>query len=165
MRRPQLTSTFSRAVVPVAAGIGFFAVIGLALWGVAAIIAHNSDQASGNLAPTTQEMGLASTVAGVIDSDGPIILNDLIGDDLHVVLDHAGGEFALYLAHPADRPAACTVTVVRHTHTFTDCDHRTLTVEQLATVPAGVRPVINPADKTLTLDLTPDLPAGSTTTT
>jgi hypothetical protein len=161
MRRPELKSTLARAVVPVAAGAGFFLVLGLALWGVAALIASHSDQATSRLAPSTQEMGPAVNVATAIDADGPILLNDLVGDDLHVVLDHAGGQFALYLAHPADRPATCTVALQRGTHTFTDCEGRTLTTAQLAGVPSGVRPVVNP-DGTLTLDLVPDLPATGT---
>jgi hypothetical protein len=158
MRRPQLRSTFARAVVPVLGGLAFFAVLGLALWGVAAIISHNSDQASQHLAPTSQEMGSRVALAAAIAKQGPIVLQDLIGNDRHVVLEHVGTDpdngWFLYLAHPADRDATCTVAVVKGTHTFTDCEHRTIAPEQLATVPSGVAPIINP-DGSLTLDLTP----------
>ncbi len=159
MRRPQLQSTFARAVVPVAAGIGFFAVIGLALWGVAAVISHNSDQTTKNLAPTVQELGSSDRLAVAIAKDGPIVLNDLIGNDSHLVVDHTGADphtnWAIYLAHPADRTFSCPIEVVKHTATFTDCDKRTLTVDDLALVPKGVRILYN-SDTTLTLDLTPD---------
>ncbi len=74
MRRPQLQSTFARAVVPVLAGIGFFAVIGLLLWGVAAVVANSGDQTTERFSPSFQEMGNAEWVAAQIDDGGPIIL-------------------------------------------------------------------------------------------
>lgn len=158
MRQPQLKSTFARAVVPVVGGIAFFAVLALALWGVAALISKNSDQVTSNLSGTVQEMGSAANLAQIIAEDGPIVMNDLIGDDDHIVLAHAGDNpekgWTLHLAHPADRDASCQVEVVKQTQTFTDCEGRTLTVDDLASVPAGVYPIWNP-DGSLTLDLTP----------
>ncbi len=159
MRRPQLQSTFARAVVPVALGLAFFAVLGLALWGVAAIIANNHDDTTTNLAPTVQEMGSTAFVAAVIDRDGPIIMRDLLGNDRNVVVDHTGADvdfgWAVYLAHPTDRDNACTIELVKRTRTFTDCEGRTLHVGDLATPPPGVGPIIS-ADSELTLDLTAD---------
>ncbi len=159
VRRPQLQSTFARAVVPVLLGIVFFAILGLGLWGAAALIARNSDQTTENLAPTIQELGSTAKLADAIAKDGPILLNDLIGNDSHIVLDHTGdvpGQgWALYLAHPADRTYECTIEVVKGTATFTDCEGRTLTADQLATVPQGVRPIVNKEGTVLTLDLTP----------
>jgi len=159
MRRPQLQSTFARAVVPVLAGLGFFAVLGLALWGVAAIIANNDDDTTSHLAPSVQEMGSTSFVADVIDRDGPIILQDLLGDDRNIVVDHTGADtdfgWAIYLAHPADRDATCTIELVKRTRTFTDCAGRTLQVADLATPPVGVGPIVS-ANGELTLDLTAD---------
>ena len=159
MRRPRLQSTFARAVVPVAAGIGFFGLLALALWGVAALMSRDTGAATERLTPTIQELGPVGPIAAAIASDGPIVLNDLIGDDRHIVLDHTGDDpargWAIYLAHPADRDAACTVTVVRGSNSFTDCDQRTLTVDDLAAPPAGVSPIVN-NDGTLSLDLTAD---------
>lgn len=159
MRRPQLQSTFARAVVPVLAGLGFFAVLGLALWGVAAIIANNSDDTTSNLAPTVQEMGSTAFVAGVIDRDGPIILQDLLGDDRNIVVDHTGADvdfgWAVYLAHPADRDSSCAIELIKKTRTFTDCEERTIQVADLAIPPSGVGPIIS-ANGELTLDLTAD---------
>ena len=159
MRRPRLQSTFARAVVPVAAGIGFFAVLALALWGVAALISHNGKQASANLAPPTQEMGSTSILAGMIDRQGPIVLQDLVGNDSHIVLNHTGADPAtnwyLYLAHPADKPATCLVSVDQTTKGLRDCDGRTVTVDQLASVPQGVAPVVSADGGLLTLDLRP----------
>ena len=159
VRRPKLQSTFAQAVVPVLAGIGFFVVLGLALWGVAAIISNNSDDTTSNLAPSVQEMGSTSFVAAVINDDGPIILQDLLGDDRNVVVDHTGGDvdfgWAIYLAYPADRDGTCAIELIKKTRTFEDCDGRTLQVSDLATPPAGVGPIVS-ADGRLSLDLTAD---------
>ena len=159
MRRPQLQSTFARAVVPVLLGLGFFAVLGLALWGVAAIIAANHDDTTAYLAPTVQEMGSTTFVAEVIARDGPIILRDLLGNDRNVVVDHTGSDvdfgWAVYLANPADRDAACTIELIKKTRTFSDCEGRTLQIADLATPPPGVGPIIS-ANGELTLDLTSD---------
>jgi len=161
MRRPQLQSTLARAVVPVAAGIGFFAIVGLLLWGVAAVVSRNSDEATDNLAPAFQEMGNSEFVASLIADDGPIILQDLVGDDRNIVLDHTPADgFRIFLAHPADRTAACRIEQVRGTRKFTDCEGRTLEPTDLALPPKGVRPILN-NDGSLTLDLTAD----TTTTT
>jgi hypothetical protein len=162
MRRPQLRSTFARAVVPVLAGMGFFLIVGLLLWGVAAVVAHNRDDTTANLAPAFQEMGNAQWVADHVADGGPIILQDLVGNDRNIVLDHTpGAGFQIYLAHPADRDSTCQIEQVKRTRKFTDCEGRTLQPEDLALPPAGVRPIIN-NDGSLTLDLTADAPAGTT---
>jgi len=156
MQRPRLQSTLARAVVPVAGGIAFFALIALGLWGAAAVISSNSDQASANLAPTTYEMGSATMIAEIIAEDGPIVLQDLVGDDQNIVLswvEETG--FAIHLAHPADREPNCPVVVIDAAPSFADCDGRTLTVDDLALPPRGVSPQVNAAGL-LTLDLTAD---------
>ena len=161
MRPPQLKSTFARAVVPVLAGLGFFAVIGLLLWGVAAIIANSGDETTERFSPSFQDIGNRDRVAASIEADGPIILQDLIGDDDNIVLDYTeAGGFAIYLSHPADLDATCEIEQVRGTRNFTDCNGRTLTPEDLAIPPAGVKVVSN-NDRTLTLDLTADEPSSA----
>ncbi len=163
MRRPQLRSTFARAVVPVLAGLGFFLIVGLLLWGVAAVASRNSGDTTANLAPAFQEMGNAEFVASLIADDGPIILQDLVGDDRNIVLDHSPATgFQIYLAHPADRTSACTIEVVRGTRQFTDCEGRTLDPDDLALPPRGVRPILN-NDGSLTLDLTADATTDTST--
>jgi len=156
MRRPQLKSNFARAVVPVLAGLGFFLVVGLLLWGVAAVASRNRDDTTVNLTPAYQEMGNAEWVANQIADGGPIILQDLIGDDDNIVLDHTSSDgFQIYLAHPADRDATCQIEQVKRARTFVDCDGRTIGPEALALPPMGVKPILNP-DGSLTLDLTAD---------
>ena len=54
MQRPQLRSNFARAVLPVLFGIGVIIVVGLMLWGVAALTSKNSDEVTDNLAPAFQ---------------------------------------------------------------------------------------------------------------
>ena len=163
MRRP-LRSTFARAVVPVLAGMGFFLIIGLLLWGVAALVSNDGKAATANLAPSFQEMGSTDWVAEQIADSGPIILQDLVGSDRNIVLDHTAQlGFVIYLAHPADRTSSCQIEQVQGTRQFTDCDGRTVQPEDLAPPPSGVRPIIN--DGTLTLDLTADEVAAETGTT
>lgn len=157
MRRPQLKSTFARATVPVAIGIVFFALMFLALWGVAALISDNSEEATEYLAPAYQEMGRVGPLADTIAADGPLILPDLVGDDRNVVLDHTGPDplrgWTLYLAHPADSDPTCEIELVRGTRTFTDCAGRTLEVGDLALPPDGVLPIVDEDEGRLTLSL------------
>lgn len=156
MRFPQYKSPLARATMPVVLGIGFFALMFAALWGVAAVISGNSEDTTEHLAPSYQEMGRLEPIVASIAEGGPLILPDLVGDDRHIVLDHTGADpewgWAIYLAHPADRDATCEIALVRGSRSFIDCEGRTLGVDDLATPPVGVRPIVNP-DGTLTLSL------------
>ncbi|MCU1391133.1 MAG: hypothetical protein JWL72_4471 [Ilumatobacteraceae bacterium] len=168
MRRPQLRTPLARAVVPVLAGIGFFAVLGLLLWGAAAYIAAHSGERSNSFAPTTFEVGRTVSIAETVTADGPLIFPDLLraSGRRSIVLDHVGEDpqrgWRIYLAYPADRDVTCKVEQVRHTRNYTDCTGRTITAEDLALPPAGVLPIVS-ADGTLTLDLLPDSATSSTT--
>lgn len=160
------TSPLGRAVLPVVAGLVFFAVLALATWGIAALLARNPEQVSTRLATPTFEVGDTESIARIIAADGPLLFQGLVGDrgERSVVLDHIGDNvnegWGVYYAHPADREATCLVEQVRGTRTFTDCEGRTLDVGRLAP-PQGVFVVIG--DK-VTIDLRGALSAGSTTT-
>jgi len=160
---PELRSPLARAVVPVAAGIGFFALLALVLWAIAASIS-GGDQRGGLLTDETFTPGSARTYAAIVATDGPVIFPDLLGTDgdRTVVLDHTGDDpltgWRVYLAHPADKPLSCKVTQVLSTRTFVDCDGRTVGVEQLALPEQGIRPVVG-QDGILSLDLTPEVTA------
>lgn len=166
------TSPLGRAVLPVLAGIAFFAVLGLALWGIAAVLSNNPDQVNERLARTTFEVGRTERLAEVIAEDGPLLFQGLVGDDADnsVVLDHTGDDpangWVVYFAHPADRAETCKVTQIERTRRYTDCDGREIGVEQLAPPPDGVRPVVS---DTVTIDLraanTPNTVATESTTT
>jgi hypothetical protein len=166
--RPQLQSAWARAVVPVVAGLVFFALFALVLWGVAALVSGSGSETD-TLASRTFEPGSAASWAEIVERDGPVIFPDLLGTDgdKTVVLDHQGDDplagWTLYLAHPADRPIECKVTQVRFSRQFTDCDGRTIEVTDLAPPPEGVYPVVSPTDGVLTLDLIAG--TGSTATT
>lgn len=159
MRRPELRNPLARAVVPVLAGIAFFGVLALFLWGVASYLSANSDEV--DLAPTTADIGSTTTYAKVIAEDGPIILPDLLRANGRrtIVLDHTGSDpqygWHIYMAYPADRDVGCKVDQIDRTRTFTDCEQRSIPVEALALPPQGVRPIVYP-NGTLTLDLLPD---------
>lgn len=143
-----------------AGGIGFFALLGLMLWGVAAIASNGDEQASSLLTSRTFTPGPTSYFAAIIDDGGPIVFADLSGTDGNqtIVLDHTGDDdavgWAVYYAHPADREPSCKVVQVKQTRTFTDCDGREIDVQQLAPPPAGVAPVVS-TNGQLSLDLTP----------
>lgn len=160
MRRPQFRSPVARAVVPVLAGIGFFAVLGLMLWGAAAYIARHGDQRSNTFAPTTFEVGRTKSIAASVADEGPLIFPDLLRNSgkRSIVLDHTGDDdrrnWRIFMAYPADRAVDCKVVQVKRTRTFTDCEGRSLQVEALAAPPPGVLPIVS-ADGTLTLNLLP----------
>ena len=170
LRWPQFRSPIARAIAPVAAGVVFFAVFFLALWGVAALVSRNPNESSGILGSRTFRRVHSVAYAKLIAAEGPVLFPDLASTsgDLSIVLDHTGDTpekgWRVYLAHPADRAVSCKVTQVRGTRTFTDCEGRTIPVEQLAPPPEGVRPLVMP-DGFVELDLSPnDNPSGTTTT-
>jgi hypothetical protein len=157
--RPRTTA--ERAIAPVLGGVLFFGLLALALWGVAALASDGNGTTSELLASRTFQPGPAESYAETVAKDGPILFPDLLGTDgdKSIILDHAGDDpkqgWRIYLAHPKDKPLSCKVTQQPRTRQFTDCDGRTLNVEQLAPPPAGIAPKVT-TDGTLVLDLTPD---------
>ena len=110
MARPTFRSPAGRAVRPVAAGIGFFGLFGLTLWGIAS--------------------ALGGTTSG----------------ERTIVLDHNGTDpqrgWLVYYAYPADRDVSCPIEQIKGTDTFTDCDGRTISIEELAPPTNGEYPII-----------------------
>ena len=131
------------------------------LWGIASLVSQNGSGATANLASNVFRPGSVERYAAIIEEDGPVLFPDLLGTDgdKTIILDHASDDpmngWSIYLGHPADRPISCKVTQVRHTDQFTDCEGRTIAVEELALPPSGIEPVVS-ADGILTLDLIPD---------
>lgn len=158
-------------MVPVLAGVGFFAVLALFLWGVAAYISNNRDQTSASFAPTTFDVGHTKSIAASITKNGPLIFPDLLRSSglRTIVLDHTGDDpqqgWHIYMAYPKDRDVACKVEQVKLTRNFVDCDKRTIATEGLALPPPGVFPNVF-ADGTLSLHLIPTTgePTATTTT-
>lgn len=170
MQKPRLRSPLARAVVPVLGGIAFLAVFFAGLWVAALVINDRADQGS-RLANKVFEVGKVTDIARAIQEGGPLLFPDLKSPDgvRSIVLDHTGADAAkgwqVYYAYPADRGPDCLVTHVKNTRTYTDCENRTLQVEDLAP-PADVRPVVE-NKKDLSIDLrgvTTPTAAGSTAT-
>jgi hypothetical protein len=154
---PELRSPLARAVVPVLAGIGVLAVLGLLTWLTALYIARGGADTTERLAPTTFDLGSVERRAATIAEEGPIVLpglNTTTGGRT-IVVNHTGEDptrgWQVYWAYPADRDPSCLVEQVRGTTSFTDCDGRTIDVSELAP-PEGVFPVVENRSK-LIIDL------------
>jgi hypothetical protein len=152
----RLRSPLTRAVVPVVAGAAAIALILLATWGIAALMAGGRAELTERLAPSTFRVGEVEDVADEIEEDGPLLLAGLdTSGERTLVLDHAGDDptrgWRTYWAYPADRDASCALTQGEGTGRFTDCEGRALAVSDLAR-PEGVRPVVQD-QRVLYLDL------------
>lgn len=157
MKRPELRSPATRAVAPVLAGLAFFAVLGLILFGVAAVMSGEQAQTT-TFTPDRLQVGNVERWAGSIDENGPVIFPGLgtTSGERTIVLDHNGSDpqrgWIVYYAHPADRDPSCAVEQVEGTDDFTDCEGRTIPVDQLAPPTNGEYPVIEDR-KVLFIDL------------
>lgn len=156
MRTPRLRSPLARALVPVLGGIAFFVVFFAGLWVVATVINDRATPTS-NVANKVFEVGKVESMAKAVAEDGPLLFPDLKSPDgvRSIVLDHTGADIAkgwrVYYGYPEDLDASCLVTHQQGTRTFTDCNGRTLSVDQLEK-PANVRPIVENR-KTLYIDL------------
>jgi hypothetical protein len=158
LRRPlHLRSPLTRALVPVAGGLAFLAVLALITWAIAAYLSGSGTETTERLAPSTFEVASAKSAASIVEADGPILfpgLNTTTGERT-IVLDHDGDDplegWRIYFAYPVDADPSCAVEQVIGTATFVDCDGRTITVDQLAPPPPGVNPIVD--DGILILDL------------
>jgi hypothetical protein len=131
-------SNLSRALLPVVGGLGFFALLGLLTWGIASLLSRNPEQVEERLAETQFEVGNTEFLADLIADDGPLLFQGLVGDsaDRSIVLDHQGDDpkqgWRVRYAHPADREPTCRVAQVEQTRQYTDCEGRTVEVDDLA---------------------------------
>ncbi|MSZ16159.1 MAG: hypothetical protein F2618_00680 [Actinobacteria bacterium] len=165
METPRLRSPLARAVVPVLGGIVFFTLFFAGLWVVAGSINDRADPTDA-VANKVFEVGKVEPLAKSVAEDGPLLFPDLKSPDgvRSIVLDHTGDDPAtgwrVYYGYPADRDSTCLVTHEQGSREFTDCDGRTLSVDDLQ-LPEAVRPIVENR-KTLYVDLrgvtTPTLP-------
>lgn len=134
------------------AGLLFFAVLGLVLWGIAALMSGEQSQST-TFTPDRLQVGNIERWARSIDEDGPVLFPGLgtTSGERTLVLDHTGTNpergWTLYYAHPADRPPTCAVEQVIGTDTFLDCEERTIAVTDLAPPANGEFPIIE--DRTM----------------
>jgi hypothetical protein len=154
--RPWLRTPLARAVLPIIGGIAFFVVLFGVTWLMATYVTDRTEVVStpGN---RTFVVGKVADIAKSIAEDGPVLYPDL-RDPLgkrSIVIEHNGTDVAkgwqVYYAYPADKSADCLVVQIEKTHTFTDCDGRTLNVDQLMP-PEDVRPIVE-NKTTLLIDL------------
>lgn len=143
---PRPASPLSRAVVPIVAGLAFFAVLFGATWLFASRATENRrrEVRSGDY---TFRVGPVEEMASIVERDGPILYPDLrdTAYDRTIVVDHTGDDptkgWQVYYAYPADRDPTCLVTHVQGSRNFVDCNERTLAVEALHR-PVDARPVV-----------------------
>lgn len=152
MRQVELRSPLARAVAPVAAGLGFFALLGLVMWGIASLMSGEQTQST-TFTPDRLPVGNVVRWAESIDAEGPVIFPGLgtTTGERTLVLDHEGTNpergWVVYYAHPADRDPSCAVVQIVGTDDFTDCDGRTISVTDLAPPGNGEFPIIE--DRTM----------------
>ena len=149
-------SPFTRAVFPIVGGIVFFAALFGVTWLMATYVTNKTEVTTAT-GDRTFVVGQVADIAESIAENGPVLYPDL-RDPLgkrSIVIEHNGTDVAkgwqVYYAYPADRTDACLVTQIQKTHSFTDCEGRTLTVEQLMP-PTDVRPIVE-NKTTLLIDL------------
>jgi len=149
-------SPFTRAVFPIVGGIVFFAALFGVTWLMATYVTNKTEviTATGD---RTFVVGQVADIAKSLSESGPVLYPDL-RDPLgkrSIVIEHNGTDVSkgwqVYYAYPADRTDDCLVTQIQKTHSFTDCEGRTLTVEQLMP-PTDVRPIVE-NKTTLLIDL------------
>ncbi|MFM9136545.1 MAG: hypothetical protein ACKOQZ_00080 [Actinomycetota bacterium] len=156
MARPSLRSPVARAVAPIVGGILFFAALFGVTW-LMAEFATNRAEVEVQAGDRTFVVGNVEDVAKAVATDGPILYPDLRDSTgkRSIVIEHNGTDPAkgwqVYYAYPADRDESCLVTQIEKTHTFTDCEGRTLRVDQLS-APFDVRPIVENRT-TLLIDL------------
>lgn len=157
VRRPELRSPLARAVAPVAAGLGFFTVLGLLMWGIASLMAGEQAQTT-TFTPDRLQVGSITRWADSIDADGPVLFPGLgtTSGERTLVLDHNGTNvekgWVVYYAYPADRGPECAVEQVEGTDDFVDCEGRTLDVTELSPPTNGEYPIVEDR-KTIFIDL------------
>ena len=152
----RLRSPLARAVLPIAGGLLFFAVLFGVTW-LMATFATNRSERQVVLGDRTFVVGQVTDVSESIAKNGPILYPDLrdVNGKRSIVIEHNGTDplkgWQVYYAYPADKSSECLVAQIKQSHTFTDCDGRTLQVDQLQK-PSDVTPVIE-GQATLLIDM------------
>lgn len=167
VRLPDFRSPMVRAISPVVGGLGFFVLLGLLLWGIAAVMSGEQVQTT-TLTPDRLKVGDIRNWAVSIDEDGPVLFPGLgtTTGTRTVVLDHEGTNpergWIIRYAYPEDRDETCAIEQIPQTDTFRDCEGRTLNVADLALPIGGEFPIIE--DRTILYIDLGDRPLDSTTT-
>ncbi len=157
----RLRSPLARAVLPIFGGVAFFAALFGITWLVASSVTDHTATVQ-NLGRRTFVVGRVSDIAKSVAANGPVLYPDLRDSSgtRSIVIDHTGNDDALgwqvYYAFPADRNAQCLVTQVEKSRMFSDCEGRSITVDQLK-LPDDVRPIVE-NKTTLLIDMRAAVP-------
>ena len=143
---PNLRSPLRRAIVPIIGGIAFLPLCSGSpgLWRPTS---PTTPRCKRNQVTARSSSVQVTDIAQSIANNGPVLYPDLRDSNgtRSIVIEHTGDEPAkgwqVYYAYPADRDSTCLVKQIERTHTFTDCDGRTLNASQLQP-PADVRPIV-----------------------
>ena len=154
-RRPQLRSPLARAVVPVAAGIVFFAALFGVTYVIARIISHNTQGI--NIGDKQFTIGRVDIAVQRIEKHGPLLyayLKGTLGEQA-IVVDHDPQAidtegWHVYFAYRADRGPSCLASIDPTTQHLQDCEGAPITVKDLkpaepaaqAVVEMSKRPVV-----------------------
>jgi len=157
MRLPRPKGRLAQAVLPVLAGIAVIAVIGLALWAVAAVASGHADQV--RLGAPTFQVGRSDRLADLIAKDGPLLFPGLVGPagKRPVGLDHRSANDAegwhVFSLVPAGAAPDCLVAQDRASKRLVDCHGQAVDAADLPDAP-GVSVTVT-AKGQVVLDLTP----------
>jgi len=135
-RAPRLKTPFARAVVPVVAGILFFAALFGITYLVAVLVSGKGE--SVKLGDKEFTIGRVDIAAARIQKYGPLLYADLKGTEGEqaIVVDHDPNlpdteGWAVYFAYRADRGPSCLISINQDTQALQDCDGRAITVADL----------------------------------
>lgn len=167
----RLRSPFARAVVPVLAGIGFFVVLGLVLWGAAALLSRNANKTDIRLGSDEFVLHGLEEKGKRIAEDGPLLFPGLVGPAEREPIgiwhegDLATSGWRVFSLIPEGGSPACVLQLDRlDKTTLVDPCTATRYPADGSTLPAVDAHV--DLDGNLVVDLTPGgKPGGGTTTT
>jgi hypothetical protein len=163
-------STLAAAVLPVLGGLAFFVVLGLVLWGVAALVSGGGSSVRVDLGENVFRPGEAADLAKEVAEDGPILFPGLVGQAgaraigvYHVGTDSATG-WKVYSLVPPGGPASCVLDLDRASRQLVDraCSGRRYPADGTGLDPV---PWTVDGDGVLVIDLTPEGEPGRGTTT
>jgi hypothetical protein len=123
-------------VVPVVAGIAFFAALFGITYLVAALVSDNAEGIK--LGDKEFTIGRVDIAAERIRRYGPLLYADLKGTagEQAIVVDHDPNlpdteGWAVYFAYRADRGPSCLISINQETERLQDCDAQPITVQDL----------------------------------
>jgi hypothetical protein len=159
LSRPR--SPLAQAVLPVIGGLAFFVVLGLVLWGVAALVSGGGSSVRVDLGENVFEPGRADDLAEEIADNGPILFPGLVGPagTRAIGVNHTGVDpltgWAVYSLVPPGAPASCVLQLDRATRQLAS---PSCTPTRFPADGTGLEPVPWTVDDDgdLVIDLTPD---------